>query len=792
MKALTTAAVLFMLGLCPATLWGQYAYPCTYGPCPDEVNVVTDCGVMPVQDQSNPTANDICGAITLCIQNHPGKHLVFPKTQAKPCLNTSGLTCTPTIDYYSSCSIVLQSTYPTGSINKGSPAPTHGTWLSGETQARWYAGPTTILFDSGNTTLNWYPWHDGTTTCGKAPSVKPGPGVVIPFDCNGCKVSDLMLLGSTDTQRVGAPAYNCWDAGLAPSQAQPQGDAHWGTDLITYGVPATSYGLGNKIYEGIGPDGILATGAAPAIENVTVNCFKRHGIAIIGDGSAEWCGAGAGSCTEQPDMWALTNVSAYDNQGAGLMVIGGDSNAGESIRQMGHYNQLGSILDLSGAADTHLDPSANYDNQSALPEGSVNGGAGSATVTATGSSGTGICWFEVAEPFPFDAMTPAWVGDSSFYAGSWVSDNGAAYRLTQVSTDGTALYYQLPPAAFNLGGACTIQPGDVVQTASSAEVFTAITQFMYPYAKACTDPVQPALGAFAGSQCATGNVWIHPYCETGSTGPLAWGPGATVMAPRTCDEPLIWNQDISHFRFGGNSGGNNYFQGGFGFDFDTLSDNPGIDATVTLGAGRMQDENMWLEFTGLDLKGQAGSRASWWALAHLNTATGYAKHTFVLQGGTLGGNIWPFLVLGNPSAGDGSVTLQQYAGKPMNLGNTDLRGGPLNIYGGVPPTGGVQFMGLQGGVAIPLATVDQNGQGIFQGGVCSGGAISQGAACVLSGPYSPLDTTHWTPPACTTSTVGYSFTCTDSTYTYCNGTTGFFWRCLPTSTFPYPPVWTPS
>jgi hypothetical protein len=177
-------------------------------------------------------------------------------------------------------------------------------WLSGAVPARYNANPTsspvTISFDPNDT----------------------GPGVMIPWSCYSCKVSDILLQGNS-----------CWIAG-EPSIPIT-------TSLVTYDPPAYTFNAAplwssscstkkpgiTPAFSGFGPDGVEVTGGEPTIERVTAQCFKRHGFALIGDNSAEECVSGGAEplvcpCVEQPDDWSMTDDYAISNRGFGLITRG--------------------------------------------------------------------------------------------------------------------------------------------------------------------------------------------------------------------------------------------------------------------------------------------------------------------------------------------------------------------------------------------------------------------------------------------------------------------------------------
>jgi hypothetical protein len=265
-----------------------------------EINVMTGCpGVV------GDGVHDDGPYIQECIDQNPGKHIVLPKTRSGSATGTSP-------DYFSSQTITLNG---------------DSMWLSGAVPARFYSLSTTtaavqISFDPNN----------------------PGPGVMIPFDCYSCKVSDLYLLGN-----------NCW----VPDDLTTYDPPEFTTSCPSSSTPTNcAYTVGFSAY---GRDGMLVAGGEPTVERVAAGCFERHGFALIGDSSAE-CGP---DCNETPDDWSLTDDFAYDNRGFGVLLIGSDSGVGSSFRFQTQYNQLGSIGDYThgGNQNSHSDSSGYFLNK---------------------------------------------------------------------------------------------------------------------------------------------------------------------------------------------------------------------------------------------------------------------------------------------------------------------------------------------------------------------------------------------------------------------------------------------
>src|SRR5215469_5804730 len=129
-----------------------------------------------------------------------------------------------------------------------------------------------------------------------------GPGVEAPPRAQGIEISNLELNGG-----------NCWIS----------------TDLTTYSLPPRINGLGN--------DGILLAGGEPKLVNVQANCFRRHGISVMGDSTAYDYNKYGYS---QPDFLRFERVAVNANRGYGVYITGGDANAGLITFVDARSNQL--------------------------------------------------------------------------------------------------------------------------------------------------------------------------------------------------------------------------------------------------------------------------------------------------------------------------------------------------------------------------------------------------------------------------------------------------------------------
>ena len=149
------------------------------------------------------------------------------------------------------------------------------------------------------------------------PALK-GPGIAVPPTAQGVEISNLEVYGG-----------NCWSP----------------TDLTTYTLPPRINGMGN--------DGILLAGGEPKLVNVQANCFKRHGISVLGDSSAYDSRTYGYS---QPDFVRFERVGVGQNKAYGVFITGADSNAGLITFIDARVNQLGGIYDHSQLGNTWIAP----------------------------------------------------------------------------------------------------------------------------------------------------------------------------------------------------------------------------------------------------------------------------------------------------------------------------------------------------------------------------------------------------------------------------------------------------
>ena len=149
------------------------------------------------------------------------------------------------------------------------------------------------------------------------PALK-GPGIAVSPKASGVQISNLEVYGG-----------NCWSP----------------TDLTTYSLPPRINGMGN--------DGILLAGGEPKLVNVQANCFKRHGISVLGDSSAYDPKTFGYS---QPDFVRFDRVGVGNNKAYGVFITGADSNAGLITFIDARANQLGGIYDHSQLGNTWIAP----------------------------------------------------------------------------------------------------------------------------------------------------------------------------------------------------------------------------------------------------------------------------------------------------------------------------------------------------------------------------------------------------------------------------------------------------
>jgi len=365
-----------------------------------------------------------------------------------------------------------------------------------------------------------------------------GPGIEVPPNAVGVEISNLELFGG-----------NCW----VP------------TDLTTYTLPSRINGLGN--------DGILLAGGEPKLVNVQANCFKRHGIAVLGDSSAyDYQKYGS----SQPDFLRFERVAVDANRGYGVYITGADSNAGLITFIDARSNQLGGVYDHSGLGNTWISPG--FHSNTRMPET-----AGPSQAVAFINVKDNVATITAADAL---AQTLAPVGN-------WITTAASDDK----SFNGTCKVTAVHPDARTL--ACPFHHSDgltkhgTVQRAATPSVFAV-------YASTSNGSEIPGnwkvAGPFSGRGGSSSTVVVNPYCETDEQTP-DFG-SKTLVLGGNCN---YIDTDWSH-------GGIRAFNGGLEFD---VSGPSGVsiwnhsDAVnlIHVRAGKTADQDMGLVLEGHD--GQA-------------------------------------------------------------------------------------------------------------------------------------------------------------------------------------------
>lgn len=283
-----------------------------------------------------------------------------------------------------------------------------------------------------------------------------GPGIEVRPTAYGIEISNLELYGG-----------NCWVS----------------TDLTTYSLPPRINGIGN--------DGILLAGGEPKLVNVQVNCFKRHGISVMGD-SAAYDPSKYGY--SQPDFFRFERVAAAANRGYGVYITGGDSNAGLVTFVDARANQLGGIYDHSALGNTWISPGFHSNTRSPSPAGPPQAIAfiaikdNVATITAS------------------DALS-----NTLTAVGSWVTTSGSDDNSFDGTCKVTAVHLDSRTLACLFHHTDGLAKHGNVQRAGTPSVFAI-------YASTPDGSGIPGnwkiAGPFSGRGGSSSTVVVNPYCES--------------------------------------------------------------------------------------------------------------------------------------------------------------------------------------------------------------------------------------------------------------------------------------
>lgn len=360
------------------------------------VNVVEDCGAV------GDNVTDDYAAIQACINNNPGRHLIFPKVRPS---NSGGGTAT-NCDYYVSQQLVM----------KG-----NAQWLEGALPANW-SGAACLRFPTGV------------------------GGIRVPSDAYSAKISNLELLG---------PA--CWSSGTLTTFEDWRGSEA-------------------ALLQGSGPDGIQLLGGEPRLENVTVNCFQRHGIYISGDSSI------MASPPSQPDFWRIDRVMVNSNRGAGIYANGGDSNAGVGTMLDARSNAIFGVQDNSPLGNTWIGVGTHTNHRDAIFAGTTQ-----ALTSCSVAANVMTC------------TTSAPLANNINVAGTWVTTAGQADSTFNTTCRVTAFNPGAQTVTCTFTHADGATTGGTIGTAASASVYNAW-----------------AAGGIEGGCIGGSDIrgsWIQPYIE---------------------------------------------------------------------------------------------------------------------------------------------------------------------------------------------------------------------------------------------------------------------------------------
>ncbi len=364
-----------------------------------------------------------------------------------------------------------------------------------------------------------------------------GPGIAVPPKAYGVEISNVELYGS-----------NCWIP----------------TDLTTYTLPPKINGMGN--------DGILLAGGEPKLVNVQVNCFKRHGISVLGDSSAYDDRTYGYS---QPDFVRFERVEVGHNKAYGVFITGADSNAGLITFIDARANQLGGIYDHSQLGNTWIAPGFHSNTRSPDTAGPAQA---LSSVSVRNNAAT--------------IMVTAALGKTLTSVGNWITIGGA----TDISFSGTChvtvvnLEARTLTCPFNHPEGST--RGGTVQRAAAGSVYTV-------YAMTSNGSEVPGTwkvaGPFSGRGESSSTIVVNPYCESDEQTP-DFG-GKTLVLGGNCDGI------DTHWSHGGIRAANG------GLSFDTFGSS-GVSMMnhsdhrnfLQISAGKTADQDTGLEFSGHDAK----------------------------------------------------------------------------------------------------------------------------------------------------------------------------------------------
>lgn len=375
-------------------------------------------------------------------------------------------------------------------------------------------------------------WVGGTVQIRFSPNIA-GPGIWIPATAVSGYIANLFLNGQ-----------RCWNSG----------------DLTTFDEPAS--------LTGVGRDGILLTGGEPSVEGVTVDCFGRHGFAVLGDNAEGEQPMG------QPDFWSIRDSFAYGNRGYGLYINGGDSNAGESIALKTTGNQLGGIHDHSVLGNTHISPASHMDNRNP-----VLAGRSQAVERVIARNGT--C----------ELTTKAAVAKGLDRPDTWITLTGTSGGGGFDGTYRVRAFGNVNHLSYSCSAKDGSATGGEVRTASSQEVYLA-----YNAAGIKT-------GAYLGREGSSVSVWLNPYCESNSNAPDF--TRSSIVIGRGCEVNVTGDRTWASWMPG--PGWGSTIRSGQGLALDNASDTMNW---LTIRAGRTKEQNKGIRFAGVNdvnwMIGQSG------------------------------------------------------------------------------------------------------------------------------------------------------------------------------------------